>query len=92
MNTTDLIHHQRNSIVAQFCRRVQAVTWERALVKTRDGRLGLVAKGVQRGDLVCILYGCSVPIILRRSARKQEDDLKEIEWERSFITSTVIKY
>jgi hypothetical protein len=29
-----LINYERNSIVAQFCRRVQSVTWNKALIKT----------------------------------------------------------
>ncbi|PMD32217.1 hypothetical protein L207DRAFT_500679, partial [Hyaloscypha variabilis F] len=66
VDTTGLIEHERNSVVAQFCRRVQAAIWNRALVKTEAARLGLVAASVKEGDLVCILYGCSVPVILRR--------------------------
>ncbi|KAH8744577.1 heterokaryon incompatibility protein-domain-containing protein, partial [Hyaloscypha finlandica] len=66
VDTTGLIEHERNSVVAQFCRRVQAAIWNRALVKTKTGRLGLVASNVREGDLVCILYGCSVPVILRQ--------------------------
>ncbi|KAF2735691.1 HET-domain-containing protein, partial [Polyplosphaeria fusca] len=73
VNTTDLIRHERNSVVAQFCRRVQAVVWNKALIKTKEGRLGLVRKGVKSGDKVCIIYGCSVPLILRENERKDED-------------------
>lgn len=34
VNTSDLINYERNSVVSQFCRRVHAVVWNRALVKT----------------------------------------------------------
>lgn len=78
VNTTSLIHNERNSIVAQFCRRVQAVIWNRSLIQTESKRLGLVAKGVRQGDLVCILYGCSVPVILRKSEKpKTANQMKE---------------
>ncbi|KAH8650844.1 heterokaryon incompatibility protein-domain-containing protein, partial [Tricladium varicosporioides] len=77
ISTTDLINNERNSVVAQFCRRVQAVIWNRALVKTENGTLGLVGKNVQKGDKICILYGCSVPIVLRRSEEKSEKTMKE---------------
>jgi hypothetical protein len=67
--TTDLINNERNSIIAEFCRRVHAVIWGRSLFKTKGGRLGLAAK-VQPGDKVCILYGCTVPVILGRYEKK----------------------
>lgn len=37
----------------------------RRLITTEKGYLGQARKDVQRGDLVCILLGCSVPVILR---------------------------
>jgi hypothetical protein len=67
VDTTALIHHERNSIIAEFCRRVQAVIWNRALIKTVKGALGLVSEEVKEGDLICIIYGCTVPVILRRN-------------------------
>ena len=71
VSTSDLINNERNSIITQFCRRVQAVIWNRQLIKTDLGHLGITRKGVREGDLVCILYGCSVPIILRRHMKTQ---------------------
>jgi hypothetical protein len=72
VNTTDLINNERNSIVAEFCRRVHAVIWGRRLYKTKSGRLGLASK-VQEGDLVCIIYGCTVPVILTRKTKGDGD-------------------
>ncbi|KAF2647797.1 HET-domain-containing protein [Lophiostoma macrostomum CBS 122681] len=90
VNTTGLLHFERNSVVAEFCRRVQAVTWNRRLVTTAEGRLGLVRKGVEKGDKVCILYGCSVPLILRQSERKDDDTFQtELQSELKFITDTI---
>ncbi|KAH8707134.1 heterokaryon incompatibility protein-domain-containing protein, partial [Phaeosphaeriaceae sp. PMI808] len=66
VDTSGLINNERNSVVAQFCRRVQAVIWNRCLVKTSSSKLGLVPKGTQPGDVICILYGCSVPVVLRQ--------------------------
>ncbi|KAF2032465.1 HET-domain-containing protein [Setomelanomma holmii] len=66
VDTTALIYNERNSIIAEFCRRVQAVIWNRALIKTNKGALGLVSEEVREGDLICIVYGCTVPVILRR--------------------------
>ena len=74
VNTTALINDEQNSIVAEFCRRVHAVIWNRCLFKTKMGRLGLANK-VEKDDKVCILYGCTVPVILgEREKRKAEYD------------------
>jgi hypothetical protein len=42
---------------------------QRSLIVSEKGYIGLGPAKVQKGDLMCILYGSSVPIILR-----QEDD------------------
>jgi hypothetical protein len=62
-------------------RRVQSVVWDRGLILS-NGRstrvtahsetrammplLGLALGKARRGDLICILYGCSVPVVLRK--------------------------
>ena len=86
LNTTELINEGRCSVVSEFFRRVQAVIWNRRLMKTKSGRLGIVRKEVRVGDLICIFHGCSVPVILRRykkspAAIEQEriDDDKDLE-------------
>lgn len=70
VDTMALKSYERNSIIAEFCRRVQSVIWNRAMITTESGKLGLVSNSVKEGDLICILYGCSVPVILRRESRK----------------------
>jgi hypothetical protein len=86
INTTDLINNERCSVIAQFCRRVQAVIWNRALVRTKSGKLGLAGPNVQVGDKICILYGCSVPVILRKSEEKAEEVMEnEIAWELQYL-------
>lgn len=74
MDTRELINEDQNYIVSQFCRRVQEAVWNRCLIKTKSGKLGLAKDGVARGDIVCILYGCRLPVILkteRSSSRKR---------------------
>ncbi|KAL9088486.1 MAG: hypothetical protein Q9165_006210 [Trypethelium subeluteriae] len=93
VDTNGLISNERNSVVAQFCRRVQAAIWNRALVRTKSGKLGLVSKNVQAGDVVCILYGCSVPVILRKSAPKDPRVLDvEMERELRYLASRAGSY
>jgi len=54
----------------EFLRRVLAVVWRRCLFtvpssKGSEGLLGLGPETTKPGDLICILYGCSVPVLLR---------------------------
>lgn len=80
VDTTDLINNERCSVVAQFCRRVQAVIWNRSLIRTAETkRLGLANQNALKDDLVCILYGCSAPVILRRREKDAGDIDKEVE-------------
>jgi hypothetical protein len=87
LNTTKLIEEGRSTVVAEFFRRVQSVIWNRSLMKTELTRLGMVSKRARKGDVICILYGCSVPVILRRHAKsdamiskeRMEDDEKTEE-------------
>jgi hypothetical protein len=81
VNTTDLIYNERNSIIAEFCRRVQAVIWNRALIRTEKGLLGLVSEKVKEGDLICIIYGCTVPVILRKGKWKRKEERENEENE-----------
>lgn len=87
VDTGALISSERNSIIAEFCRRVQAVIWNRRLIRTKGpiSVLGLAGEGVQKGDLVCIIPGCTVPVILRQNVKKDED--LEVEQMQDAIQS-----
>lgn len=47
----------------------------RRLVTTHQGFIGMAPPRAKQGDAVCVLFGCSVPVVLRR----RED--QEGEWE-----------
>ena len=79
LNSTELIDNGRCSVVAEFFRRVQAVIWNRSLMHTEQGNLGIVREDVQENDLVCILRGCSVPVILRPVLKNKHNIEKEME-------------
>jgi hypothetical protein len=79
VNIEALINNEQNSIITEFCRRVQEVIWNRRMIKTAQGRLGLASDRVQAKDLVCIIYGCSVPVILRKSYKVDESAIAEAE-------------
>ncbi|KAJ9611434.1 hypothetical protein H2200_004618 [Cladophialophora chaetospira] len=68
LNTDRLMSSESSKIVTDYLKRVQAVVFNRRLIRTRDGRrLGLVPDTAREGDKVCILRGCSVPVILRET-------------------------
>lgn len=43
----------------------------RRLLVTELGHIGLGPKRAEKGDLVCVLFGCSVPVVLRRFERPE---------------------
>ncbi|KAK5740833.1 hypothetical protein LTR17_004423 [Elasticomyces elasticus] len=36
------------------------------VMTSRDGRIGMAPEKAIKGDLICLLFGCSVPMVLRR--------------------------
>ncbi|KAL2754100.1 hypothetical protein ACRALDRAFT_1093265 [Sodiomyces alcalophilus JCM 7366] len=40
------------------------------LMVSRNGRIGMVTEKAMKGDLVCVLFGCSIPVLLRKSESK----------------------
>ena len=70
------------SVVVDFLQRVKAVVWNRQLFQTQgrawNAMLGLAPAVAAKGDLICILHGCSVPVILRKQIagvkRKQAEE------------------
>jgi len=58
-------------ILMEYLKRVQAVTWNRKFIegknKTRSSErlFGIAPPETEKNDLICILFGCSVPCILR---------------------------
>ncbi|KAK2596144.1 hypothetical protein QQS21_006421 [Conoideocrella luteorostrata] len=63
---------QLPNTVLHFLRRVQAVVWSRKFLTCQNLRangspfIGLGPRYAKEGDLLCILFGCSVPVLLRR--------------------------
>lgn len=72
------------TLAEDVLKRVLAVVFDRRLVLTRgsenvDGSpktpelLALVPKATRVDDLICILYGCSVPVVLRKKINATEE-------------------
>lgn len=85
LDTKLLINEGQCTIVAEFLRRVQAVIWNRSLMRTTKKHLGLVPADAKVGDRICVFYGCSVPVVLRRESltierqREEEEQLRKQE-------------
>jgi hypothetical protein len=77
INTEQLLDSISLSMVKEFLRRVQEVVWNRQLIRTKRGDLGLAPEAAEKGDLVCILYGCSVPVVIREVERGNHELIGE---------------
>lgn len=69
INTEELIRdHSQSSTVRDFLTRVRSVVWGMKFfaMKDKDTIFGLAPNPAQPGDLICILLGCSVPVVLRK--------------------------
>jgi hypothetical protein len=71
INTRDLLSQGQPDIVRDYLQRVQAITWNRVFLETNtwaergEKLFGLGPPKTKVNDIVCILFGCSVPCILR---------------------------
>ena len=58
-----------SSLITDFMSRVQSVICDRKfLISMNHKWFGLVPDGTEIGDIICILCGCSVPVILRQGS------------------------
>ena len=65
LDTNAVVAKSKSPLMTRYLQRVRDVTWNRRLIRTKQGRLGLVPAGAEPSDLVCVLFGCSVPVVLR---------------------------
>src|ERR1700744_1617078 len=59
-----------DTVTSGYLKRVRDVTWNRKLFVCRESPeseplFGLGSRYLAVGDFVCILFGCSVPVVLR---------------------------
>jgi len=97
LNTEKQVHFGHSKIVGEVMARVRSVIWNRRMMATKGTgtgggrRLGLVPQSSKKGDLICILDGCSVPVVLRKFTKMNT----EVEEERRIAvedaTSVVVK-
>lgn len=67
---------QASSISKLFLERVKDVLWQRQFVRIKlDGRgkkttYSLTPKETEPGDIICVFFGCSVPVVLRPDRKR----------------------
>ena len=66
LDTRRLMFESSPGIVFDFLRRVQSAIWGRRLATSSRGDVVLGPRSCEVDDLVCILHGCSVPVLLRK--------------------------
>ena len=81
VNIASLINSPKTpSLMVEFLKRVQGIVWNKLFVRSYEGSLfGLGPRGTQLGDLICILFGCSVPVILRPQMESSGSDIMHYE-------------
>ena len=50
----------------RFYDHLQGLLTSRTIISTEDGRLGIAPDFTEAGDLVCVLFGCHSPVVLRK--------------------------
>ena len=73
------IQYGQSDPIANVLRRVHQVILNKRLLLSENRRLGLAHDKARTGDLLCILYGCTVPVILRQREISEEQHGRELE-------------
>ena len=87
INTAELIRQGKPEKMVEFLKRVQEVIWNRrffVLPDRPDGidyRFGIGPTNAKVGDVVCVLLGCSVPVVLSRIDASDPDSGYELVGE-----------
>ena len=75
LNTKELLGYDCPSAIREFLQRVQRVVWKRRLVLLERNELphhlDLAPSQTKKGDIICVLFGCSVPVALRQYVNGQ---------------------
>ncbi|KAH6714263.1 heterokaryon incompatibility protein-domain-containing protein [Leptodontidium sp. MPI-SDFR-AT-0119] len=76
LDIPELMENLKNpSTRITFLKRVQSIVWKRRFFETKGAShkslFGLGSPAIKNGDLVCILFGCSVPVVLRKDHERK---------------------
>jgi hypothetical protein len=68
---TEIGDSNRDCDLMKTCKAFEAGTRRRRITITKDGYIGAVPEETQSGDLICVLFGCSVPVVLRKRSEAE---------------------
>jgi hypothetical protein len=57
---------QQNDAIRLICKAFESGMKNRVVGVTNNGYFGALPKQAKEGDLVCVLFGCTVPVVLRK--------------------------
>ena len=60
-----------SDLLETICKAFESGMRLRSLIVTKAGYVGAVPHGVQSNDLICVLFGCSVPVVLRKRSHEE---------------------
>jgi hypothetical protein len=71
INLISVRDRSTNDVLKEFITRVLSVIWGRKLARTSKlDRLALLPFETEKGHVICILNGCSVPVVLKKTGEK----------------------
>lgn len=74
LDTSDTVMHDLRPSTRDFVHRMKCVIWNRRLVCLDEQETSLsfclAPEDVREDDLVCVIYGCNVPVVLREESRQ----------------------
>jgi hypothetical protein len=82
LDTQKIIDYGRCQPAGDVLRRIQSVIWNRKFTRTKRRLFGLVPDEAEPNDIVCILYGCSVPVVLRKYHKSPENMESEMRQQK----------
>lgn len=70
MNLGEATNSKRAEILTTASNAFEAGMRKRSIAVTRNGYIGAVPHNTQSGDFICVLFGCSVPVVVRKRGQE----------------------
>lgn len=96
LNTAEIIAYGSSRTSREYVKRMQRMVWSRRLIflassKPGNPTLALAPPETERGDIVCILHGCSVPVLLRKH-KTQDWNTQSVSFNLNPVTAATNGY
>jgi hypothetical protein len=70
MNPVKATGSKKVEMLTTACHAFEAGMRKRRIAITRNGYIGAVPQNTQSGDFICVLFGCSVPVVVRKRGQE----------------------